>query len=96
MQPRRRRLSATTAGGVVGSVVRRRQPISACSTRSHEKFDAKGEFEKYVEELRGVDPREIHDPSPMTRAACGYPEPIVDHKEAREHAIAAFKAIKKG
>lgn len=66
-------------------------------TTQGEKFDAKGEFVgKYVEELRGVDPREIHDPSPITRAACGYPGRIVDHKEARVHAIEAFKKIKKG
>lgn len=66
-------------------------------TTQGEKFDPEGAFvKKHVEELRGVDPREIHEPSPMTRAACGYPEPIVDHKAARVHAIEAFQKIKKG
>ncbi|MGP1310803.1 MAG: FAD-binding domain-containing protein, partial [Phycisphaerales bacterium] len=61
-----------------------------------QKFDPDGDFvREYVEELRDVDAGEIHDPSPLTRERCGYPEPIVDHKKAREHAIEAFQAVKK-
>ncbi len=65
-------------------------------TSQGERFDPDGAYvREFVTELRDVDPREIHDPSPLTRARCGYPPPIVDHKRAREHAIEAFKAIKK-
>jgi deoxyribodipyrimidine photo-lyase len=65
-------------------------------TSQGERFDPEGDYvREYVEELRDVNAREIHDPSPLTRERCGYPQPIVDHKEAREYAIEAFKAIKK-
>lgn len=65
-------------------------------TSQGEKFDKDGEFvREYVEELRDVDAKEIHDPSPLTRERCGYAAPIVDHKAAREHAIEAFKKVKK-
>lgn len=65
-------------------------------TSQGEKFDKDGDFvREYVEELRDVDAKEIHDPSPLTRERVGYPAPIVDHKKAREHAIEAFKKVKK-
>jgi deoxyribodipyrimidine photo-lyase len=65
-------------------------------TSQGERFDPEGGYvREFVEELRAVDAREIHDPSPLTRERCGYPQPIVDHKQAREHAIEAFKEIKK-
>ncbi len=65
-------------------------------TSQGERFDPDGAYvREHVEELRDVDAREIHDPSPLTREQCGYPLPIVDHKKAREHAIEAFKALKR-
>ncbi len=65
-------------------------------TSQGKRFDPDGAYvREYVDELGDVDSSEIHEPSPRTRERCGYPEPIVDHKKAREHAIEAFKAIKK-
>ena len=65
-------------------------------TSQGERFDPDGDFvREYVEELRDVDAREIHDPSPLTRERCGYPAPIVDHATARDEAIEAFKKVKK-
>lgn len=60
------------------------------------KYDPEGEFiARYVPELAGLEADEIHDPSPATRRERGYPEPIVDHAEARNRVIAAFKALGK-
>ncbi|UCD75879.1 MAG: FAD-binding domain-containing protein, partial [Phycisphaerales bacterium] len=62
------------------------------------KFDPEGEFiRRYVPELRDLDSRAIHDPSelpPLIRTKLDYPEPVVDHGEARRCAIEAFKAIR--
>ncbi len=61
-----------------------------------EKFDPDGAFIRtMVPELRELDGRAVHDPSVLTRARrdqLEYPEPIVDHGEARTRAIAAFKS----
>lgn len=60
-----------------------------------ERFDPDGEYiRRYVEELADVDAPEIHDPSPLTRSACDYPEMIVDLKKSRAGAIAKFKESK--
>ena len=57
-------------------------------TLQSERFDADGEYiRRWLPELAEVETDEIHDPSPLTRAATGYPLPIVDHREA----IRAFK-----
>jgi deoxyribodipyrimidine photo-lyase len=65
-------------------------------TSQGERFDPEGDFvREYVDELRDVDAKEIHDPSPLTRERCGYPAPIVDHAKARDEAIEAFKKVKK-
>jgi deoxyribodipyrimidine photo-lyase len=65
-------------------------------TSQGERFDPEGDFvREYVEELRDVDTKEIHDPSPLTRERCGYPAPVVDHAKARDEAIETFKKIKK-
>eukprot|EP00913_Durusdinium_trenchii_P006302 g5914.t1 len=62
------------------------------------KCDPEGEFiREHVPELADVDAPSIHDPSSMPelmRTNLDYPEPLVDHAKAREHAIEAFKAIK--
>lgn len=57
--------------------------------RQAERFDPQGDYvRRYVEELQGIHGAAVHDPSPLERAACGYPLPIVDHHEA----IAEYRA----
>ena len=64
-------------------------------TRQSERFDPDGQFiKKFVPELKNVDSKHIHAP---TRAICqqtGYSEPVVDYKQARAYAIAAFENLK--
>ncbi|MGI9641623.1 MAG: cryptochrome/photolyase family protein [Acidimicrobiia bacterium] len=57
-------------------------------TTQSKRFDGSGTYIRaWVPELADVDTDDIHDPAPLTRAATGYPLPIVDHKEA----IRSFK-----
>jgi deoxyribodipyrimidine photo-lyase len=52
-------------------------------TRQSERFDPDGTYiRRWVDELADVEGDEIHDPGPLTRSATGYPEPVVDHREA--------------
>ena len=52
-------------------------------TRQGHRFDPDGDYvRRYVPELAGVEGGAVHDPTPLDRAACGYPEPIVDHHAA--------------
>ncbi len=61
-----------------------------------EKFDPQGEFiRKMVPELADIKGKEIHNPSPITRQATGYPEPIVDYKFARARVLERFKNLPK-
>ena len=47
------------------------------------RFDPNGEYiRRYVSELADVAVDDLHDPPPLVRLATGYPEPIVDHREA--------------
>ncbi len=58
------------------------------------KCDPEGAFiRRWVPELAGLDGKAIHAPweAGLTRANIEYPEPIVDHREARDRAIGAFK-----
>ncbi len=59
------------------------------------KFDPEGEFiRKYCPELESLGGKEIHDPfasESLFREEIDYPRPMVDLKEARERALAAFK-----
>lgn len=61
-----------------------------------EKFDPDGEYiRKWVPELKAVQGKAIHDPygrgaGDLARKA-GYPEPIVEHRGARDRALAAYK-----
>ena len=56
------------------------------------RFDPTGVYiRRYVPELpelAGLPAAAVHAPDPATRRACGYPEPILDHREA----IAAYRA----
>ncbi|MEO5838856.1 MAG: deoxyribodipyrimidine photo-lyase [Acidimicrobiales bacterium] len=52
-------------------------------TLQGQRFDPTGDYvRRYVPELADVAPADIHDPPPLVRLAAGYPEPIVDHREA--------------
>ncbi|KAF7559240.1 hypothetical protein G7046_g4920 [Stylonectria norvegica] len=61
-----------------------------------EKFDAAGDYiRKWVPELKDMVGKEIHDPyhrgAGVKAKKNGYPEPIVEHKGARERALSAYK-----
>jgi deoxyribodipyrimidine photo-lyase len=57
------------------------------------KFDAPGDYIRaYVDELADLDEQAIHEPWKHDGfEELGYPEPIVDHAQARERALKAFK-----
>ena len=60
-----------------------------------EKFDPQGAFIKHwLPELAKLGGKEIHDPSPISRAALNYPAQIVDLKTSRVRAIEAFKNLR--
>lgn len=55
------------------------------------RFDPRGVFlREWLPELAHLDDHAIHDPSPMERAAAGYPSPIVDLAQSRLRALEAF------
>jgi deoxyribodipyrimidine photo-lyase len=57
------------------------------------RFDPSGEYvRRYIPELAAVDGAAVHDPDPDARHRCGYPMPIVDHREA----IASYRARIRG
>ncbi len=59
-----------------------------------QKFDADGSYIRtYVPELRGLDKKDIHAPAESLLRPPEYPLPIVDHKTAKDHAVAVFKAL---
>ena len=58
-----------------------------------EKFDAAGYIREWVPELADLPDSEIHDPSDKCRPS-DYPAKIIGHKEARERALEAYRAMK--
>lgn len=64
--------------------------IMAPLTQS-DKFDAAGYIREWVPELAHLSADEIHDPAFPVK---GYPEKRIDHREARERALAAYRTIK--
>ena len=68
-----------------------------------ERFDARGDYvRRWVPELAGVGPKHIHQPwtagendlrAAGVRLGETYPFPIVDHRQERARALAAFKKI---
>jgi deoxyribodipyrimidine photo-lyase len=65
-------------------------------TTQGRKFDPDGSYvRRWVEELRDVDPRYVHEPSQDPAGLpSGYPEPIVDHAEERREALARLERMK--
>jgi len=58
-------------------------------------FDSEGLFiKKYVDELKDIEKKDIHDPSNEIRSLCNYPTKILDLKESRLRAIDAFNEAK--
>jgi len=48
----------------------------------------------WIPELADVPDEDIHEPWKMKKPPADYPSPIVDHKEARERTLAAFKTAR--
>jgi deoxyribodipyrimidine photo-lyase len=66
-------------------------------TTQSERFDKEGDFiRRFVPELAALSAKHIHNPSPAQRDQCGYPQPVVDYKPARETAINAFRDLPGG
>ncbi|PYF78385.1 deoxyribodipyrimidine photo-lyase [Marinomonas alcarazii] len=66
-------------------------------TRQSQTYDKNGDFiRRFVPELANLDAKSIHDPKPSQRKQCGYPDPIIDYKTARQNAINAFDELKAG
>jgi deoxyribodipyrimidine photo-lyase len=71
-----------------------------------QKFDPQGEFiRRYLPQLAALDARAIHAPWLVPAAeleACGivlgreYPEPVVDHAQARQRTLERFAVVKSG
>ncbi len=61
-----------------------------------EKFDPDGAYVRHwVPEVAKLPNSTIHRPwTDRARVASGYPEPVVDHAQARDRALAAFRSLK--
>ena len=60
-----------------------------------EKFDAAGYIREWVPELAKLDDAAIHDPADGERPR-DYPRRLIEHREARERALAAHRTMKGG
>lgn len=59
--------------------------------RQSERFDPEGKFiKKFLPELNALDKKSIHKPNSEQRKTCGYPEPVVDYKFARQRALDGY------
>lgn len=59
------------------------------------KFDPQAEYiRRWVPSLSALPVREAHRPWKAIEECVGYPEPMVDHAEARRTALAAYKAMR--
>jgi deoxyribodipyrimidine photo-lyase len=67
-------------------------------TRQGEKFDRKGRFiKRWVEELKEVPEKYIHKPHVWFESEniqSDYPQPVVDHNQARNETLQRYQAIK--
>ena len=62
-------------------------------TLQGQKFDPNGDYvKKWIPELGSLIGKKVHEPWKFNLK--GYPEPIVDHKEARERALKSFQSIR--
>ena len=61
-----------------------------------EKFDPAGDYvRRYVPELRGIEGKAVHQPWTLPDGIpAGYPEPMVDHRAAREEALARYERVR--
>ncbi|AXF75253.1 deoxyribodipyrimidine photo-lyase [Erwinia tracheiphila] len=68
-------------------------------TTQGERFDEEGAFiRQWLPELKAVPKQHIHQPQAWAKkhgVSLDYPQPIVDHKEARKTTLAAFEAARK-
>lgn len=68
-------------------------------TTQGERFDESGEFiRRWLPELRDVPEKYIHQPhewAKKNQQTLDYPQPIVEHKQARLQTLAAFEAARK-
>jgi len=63
-------------------------------TTQSTRFDPDAAFiARWVPELAPLTPKARHAPSAAERSRLSYPQPIVDHKAARQRALDAFKAL---
>jgi deoxyribodipyrimidine photo-lyase len=69
--------------------------IMAPLTQS-EKFDAAGYIRRYVPELAKLDEPYIHDPEEHGCLPKAYPRKMIAHREGRERALTAYRAMKDG
>jgi deoxyribodipyrimidine photo-lyase len=61
-----------------------------------QKFDPEGEYvRRWVPDLRRRAMAQIHEPLADNEVCEDYPQPLVDHAEARKTALAAFAAIRR-
>ena len=61
--------------------------------KQSEKFDAAGYIREWVPELADLSDDQIHDPDDDCRPD-DYPEKIISHREGRERALEAYRAMK--